>query len=161
MDIKAVDRHVARHTHSALAACVVNHRHPMTRISLAHAAGLGIPKQRTVPHHIVDLGLSKHFVHDHAQFIACVGEHSVAHGLAGAHDGLELEFEVLARMRISLHHGFECSRKQECVRNALGGHQFKGQLGAEAALVRHDGPAEVQGGQQRVHQPACPGPVGR
>jgi len=34
-------------------------------------------------------------------------------------------------------------------------------FGAEASVVGHDGAAKVQRGQQRVHEPAGPGPVGR
>ena len=40
-------------------------------------------------------------------------------------------------------------------------HQLKSRLWAESAAVGHDRAAKVQGGQQRVHQAAGPGPVGR
>ncbi len=40
-------------------------------------------------------------------------------------------------------------------------HQLEGELGRESSLIADDAAAEVQRGQQRVHQAAGPGPVGR
>jgi hypothetical protein len=57
-------------------------------------AGQPTPRLRSVfiavAHDVVDLGLAEHLVDDHAQLVAAVGKHRVAHRLAGAHDGLQL-----------------------------------------------------------------------
>ena len=69
---------------------------------------------------VVDLGLAEHFVGRHAQLLAAVGKHGVAHGLARAHDGLRAQIELLAhgaprRAGAGLHHGLERRREQKGV----------------------------------------------
>ena len=176
--ILAMQGHIARHAHRALAALLVDHRHPVARIGLAHAAGarrpahsrtrghrlalpIAGPLHRAIAHDVVDLGLSEHLVDHHAQLVAAIAIHRIAHRLTGAHDGLQLEPVLLARLRASFHHGLERSRKQKGVAHSMLLHQFEGHLGTKTFGAGHDGPAKVQRGQQRVHQAACPGPIGR
>jgi hypothetical protein len=116
--------------------------------------------QAEVADDVVHLGLAEHLVHHHAQLLAAVGKHRVTHRLACAHQALQRKAELLARLGVCLHHGLECRGEQKAVRHAMALQQRKGRLGAEAAVVRHDGPAKVQRGQQRVHQTARPCPVG-
>ena len=98
--------------------------------------------------------------------LLAVVKHGIAHRFARAHDGFELELELLAHgalrlAGVSLHHGLERGGKQKRVGDGKFLHQRQRRLRAEAARPGHDGAAKVQGGQQRVHQPAGPGPVGR
>ncbi len=157
--VEAVDRHIAGHAHRAFAAFVIDHRHPVAGVGLAHAAGPGWPHCRAVAHDVVDLGLAEHLVDRDAELLAAVVKHRVAHRLTGAHDALQLEFEMFARLRIGLHHGLERRGEQKGVRHAVLLHQAEGQLGTEAAVEGHDGPAEIERGQQGIHQPPGPGPV--
>ena len=144
----------------------------MPRIRPPHAAGARRPARRhpagaravlaAVADDVVHLGLAEHLVDDHAQLVAAVREHALAHGLAGAHDGLQREPRMrLPRLRRHAHHRLERGGKQEGVRDAVALHQLQRELGVEAGARRDDGAAEVQRGQQRVPQPARPGPVGR
>ena len=170
-----MDGHLAGHAHRAFVAVVVNGGDAVAGVALAHAAGLGGPPdgcpcgigrlaphgaQAEVAHDVVHLGLAKHFVHHHAQLLAAVGKHGVAHGLARAHQALQLELELLARAGAGLHHGLQGGGEQKAVRHAVALQQGERHLGAEAPVVGHDGAAKVQRGQQRVHQPPGPGPVG-
>ena len=93
-------------------------------------------------------------------------KYRIPHRLARAHDGLQSQPELLAHAAagtagISLHHGFERGREQKGVGHAKALHQLKRRLRAKAAAVGHDWATKVQGGQQRVHQAAGPGPVRR
>ena len=107
VDVESVHRHVARHAVRTHIACVVDHRHAVAGVGLAHAVGFGRIKTVAVAHNIVNLGLAKHFVHRHAHFVTAIGKHCVAHGLACAHAGLQLQGKMLARLRVGLHHSFE------------------------------------------------------
>ena len=65
-----------------------------------------------------------------------------------------------ARPRIRLHHQLERGGEQERVADLVFLDQAERALRIEAAAVAHDRLAEVQRGQQRVHEPAGPRPVG-
>mmetsp|Transcript_53761 Transcript_53761/g.126787 ORF Transcript_53761/g.126787 Transcript_53761/m.126787 type:complete len:404 (-) Transcript_53761:79-1290(-) len=152
--------HLADLTRRAFAALVVDHRHKMARVGAAHAARPRRPQGLAVADDVVHLGLAEHLVDRHAQRIAAPGEHRVAHRLARAHQRAQLQ-AVALRPGLGLHHGLERGREQEGVGDAVGRHQFEGLGRREAPLPGDDGAAEVERGQQRVHQAAGPGPVGR
>ena len=68
---------------------------------------------------------------------------------------------ALARLRERLHHQLERRREQERVADLVLLDQRERALGVEAAAIADDRLAEIQRGQQRVHQAAGPRPVGR
>ncbi len=109
---------------------------------------------------VVHLGLAEHLVHRHAER----GFRPVADGgpdgFAGAHDAAQVDVEALARPRERLHHHLERRREQERVADPVLLHQRQRALGIEAAAIADDGLAEIERGEQRIHQAAGPGPVG-
>ena len=169
VEVGAVQGHIAGNTRGARLALVVNDSHPMARVGLAHAAGLGGPANAAVAavvhgaiaDDVVDFGLTEHFIDHHPQLVTAIGEHSIAHGLASAHDGLQVNAVTFARTGVGFHHGLERRGKQEAVSHTMLLHQRERQLGAEAPCPGHDGATEIQRGQQGIHEPARPGPVGR
>ena len=168
--VEPVQRHVTGHAARAFLATVVEHRHTVPWVRPAHAAGArwptrlafpaGIDIRAAIADDVVDLGLAEHFVHGHAELVAAIGKHSVAHGLASTHDGAQPQAVVPARLRHLLHHGLERGRKEKAVGHTVALHQLESLPRREAALVAHDGLAEIECGQQRVHQAAGPGPIG-
>ena len=133
----------------------------MARIALAHGARPRRVQARAVAHDVIDFGLAEHLVHRHAELLLAIGEHRIAHRLARAHDGLQSQAVVaLAARGTAFIMALSAVGKQKGVGDALPLHQLKGHLRAEAAIERHDGAAEIQRGQQGVHQTARPGPVG-
>ena len=160
MNIKTIDSHIAWYAHGAFVAVVVYHRYAVAGVAFAHAARTRWPKPVAVANDVIDLSLAKHFIDHHAQRVFAVIKHRITHRFTRAHQTFELEFEVLARLRVGLHHGFERCGEQKAVCHAVLLHQFKGQFGAKAAIERDDGPAKVQSRQQRIHQSTGPGPVG-
>ena len=166
MHVQAVQGHVAGLAHRTFLARVVNYRHPVAGVAHAHAAGFGRPEGAGVAHDVVDLGLAKHLVHGDAELLLAIAKHRVAHRLARAHDGFQAQTKLLTHSALCLagkrlHHRLERRRKQKRVGDATVAHQRKGGLGAETPAKSHDLAAKVQRGQQRVHQPAGPGPVRR
>ena len=142
-------------------AVVINHRHPVAGIAFAHAACARWPQRRAIAHNVVQLCLAKHFIHHNAQLVAAVIKHGRAYCFTCAHQALQFDFEMFVRLGVGLQHGFECSREQKSVRDALLLHQAKSQFRAKAAIKGDDGPAKIQGGQQGIHQAPCPGPICR
>ncbi|MDT4840512.1 hypothetical protein FQZ97_743380 [compost metagenome] len=132
----------------------------MTGVALAHAARPGWVEARAVADDVIDLGLTEHLVHGHAELVAAVRKHRVAHRLACAHEAFQLEAIVLLRRGNGLHHGLERGGKQKAVRDTVALDQLERGLRTKASVERDDGPAEIQRGQQRVHEASGPGPVG-
>ncbi len=166
--VVAVHRHVARHVRRALVALVVDHRDAVAGIRPPHAArprrpadpAFGAAVHAAVADHVVDLGLAEHLVDHHPELVTAVREHGVADRLAGAHDGLQLQAELASRLRVGLQHGLERGGEQEGVGDPVFLHQRERGVRAEAAVVGNDGAAEIEAGQERIHQPPGPGPVG-
>ena len=142
-------------------ARVVDDRDAVARVGPAHRARFRRPQRVRVADDVVHLGLAEHLVDRRAERLLRPREHRGAHRLAGAHDAAQPHVEVLARPRIRLHHELERGREQERVADLVFLHQPERALGVEAAAVADDRLAEVQRGQQRVHEPAGPRPVGR
>ena len=113
--IETMQSHVASHANFTFLAIVINHRHTVPGIGAAHAARpcrpthavSGVTIHGAVADDVIHLGLAKHLIHRHAQFIAAVSKHRVAHSFAGAHDGLHIQLKLRRRMRVGLHHGFQ------------------------------------------------------
>src|SRR5205085_1255200 len=64
---------------------------------------------------VVDLGLAEHLVDRDSELAPAVVEHRVANRLAGAHDRLQHQPVVAARLGHRLHHRLQRGRKQEGV----------------------------------------------
>ena len=150
--IKAVQSHVTRYTHRALAALLIDHRHTVPRVGAAHAAGLGGPTHAirgvtihgAVAHDVIHLSLAEHLIDRHAELVLAISKYRVAHRLTCAHDGLEFQLKLRCRMRVGLHHGFQGCWKQERVGHAVLLHQTKRQIRRKPPCPRHDGSPEIQ-----------------
>ena len=139
---------------------VVDHGHAMSGIGPAHAARSRRPLQVRVADDVVHLGLSEHLVDGQAQRFAAPGEHRRADRLAGAHHRPQVQRVARPRVRHALHHHLQRGREQEGAGDPVALHQFERALGREAAAGADDRKAEVQRGQQGVHQAPGPRPVG-
>jgi hypothetical protein len=110
---------------------------------------------------VVDLGLAEHLVDGHAQR----SRHQAKTASPTASPALMMarsrSVVALARLGHGLHHGLQRGREQEGVRHPVALHQRERALGIEAAAGSRRSAAEVERRQQRVHQAAGPGPVGR
>ncbi len=157
----AVHRDVARLAGGHLAAVLVDERDAVPRVGSPHRAGLRRPERVRVADDVVHLGLAEHLVHRDAERLARPLEHGGAERLARAHRAAQPDVEALARPRERLHHQLERRREQEGVAHLIALDQAERALRIEAAAIADDRLAEVQRGQQRVHQAAGPGPVGR
>ena len=161
MDVAPVDRHFADGARRQHVAVVVDHRHAVPRIGTPHAAGSRGPPELRVADDVVHLGLAEHLVDRDAERLAAPGEHGGADRLARAHHRPQAERVARARLRDGLHHHLQRGREQERAGDAVALHQFERAFGREAAARPDDRESEVQRRQQRVHQAAGPGPVGR
>ena len=159
--IEAVHRHFAGRAGRAQLTRLVDDRHLVPWIPFAHAARFGRPQAGAVAHHVVDLGLAKHLVDRDAHLLLDIRKYRVTHRLARAHHGLQFQAVAALHLGHSLHHGFERGGEQKGVRDAVALQNFEGRFGRKPPVEGHDGPAKVEAGQQGVHQPARPGPVGR
>ena len=144
MHVVTVDGHIAGHAHRTFMAVVIDHGNLVPGVALAHASGPGRPEPVAVANDVVDFRLAKHFVDHDAQLVAAIVKHRVTDRLARTHQALQLKFEMRARLRIGLHHGFKRGREQKGMRHALVLHQTEGQLGAEASVESHDRPTEIK-----------------
>ena len=131
------------------------------RVGAAHGAGLRREQRAAAADHVVHLGLAEDLVDGDAQLVARPFRHCIAHRLAAAHQAAQGELEATAGPGHLLEHHLERRGEQERVAYGVLLQQVKGALRVEPAAIGEDGQTEVQGRQQRVEQPAGPGPVCR
>jgi hypothetical protein len=130
------------------------------RIRAAHRSGSRRPQRLRVADDVVHLGLAEHLVDRDAEGVARPVEHRCADGFARAHDRAQAKIESLLRARARLHHQLERGREQERVADAVFRHQRERALRIEAPAIADDRLAEVQRGEERVHEAAGPCPIG-
>ncbi len=147
--------------HRDLCARVIDDADAVSRIRASHRPRLGRPERAAIADDVVDLGLAEHLVDGHAEPILRPLEDRLADRLASAHDRAQGQVEACPRLRHRLHHHLERRRKQKGIPDAVFLDQVKGLLGIESPAVAEYRVAVVHRGQQCVHQPAGPGPVGR
>ena len=134
--VQSVQGHVAWHTHSALLAFLIDHRHTMPWVGAAHAARPCRPAYAfnsvaihgAVADDVIDLSLTKHLVHRHTQFLLAIAKNRVAHRFSSTHDGLQVQLKLSRGVRVGLHHGFQGRGKQKRVGHAVLLHQTKRQI---------------------------------
>ncbi len=170
VDVAAMHGHLAGRAARALAPVVVDHGDAVARVGAAHAAGARGPtgqrsaiaagRDAAVADDVVDFGLAEHLVDRDAQRVAAPVEDRVADRFARAHDRAQHQAVARTRARLRLHHRLQRGGEEEGVGDGVALHQLERAFGMKAPVVRDDRLAEVQRGQQRVHQAAGPRPVG-
>ena len=102
--------------HACHCVCCAAPRGVRALLGAARRGGVRFHVHGTIAHDVVDLGLAEHLVDRDAELALAIVEHGVAHRLARAHDGLQLQVELLAHRggrtaRVRFHHRLKGGRE--------------------------------------------------